>query len=100
SRLTHERPVFTQEAPKPEEKHEEATGDEVILFASKTCPNCKAAAMLLDKAGVKYRKIYAEDEPQLAVQYGVKQAPTLITVKNGEAERHVNLSNIRKYIGV
>ena len=100
SRLTHERPVFTQEAPKPEEKHEEAAGDEVILFASKTCPNCKAAAMLLDKAGVKYRKIYAEDEPQLAVQYGVKQAPTLITVKNGEAERHVNLSNIRKYIGV
>ena len=45
-------------------------------------------------------KIYAEDEPQLAVQYGIKQAPTLLTVKGGEAERYVNLSNIRKYIGV
>ena len=101
SHLTHERPVFEQTCAceeKPEQKAE--SGDEIILFASKTCPNCKAAAMLLDKAGVNYKKIYAEDEPQLAVQYGIKQAPTLITVKNGEAERHVNLSNIRKYIGV
>ena len=101
SRLTHERPVFEQTCTceeKPEQKAE--SGDDIILFASKTCPNCKAAMMLLDKAGVRYTKIYAEDQPQLAVQYGVKQAPTLITVKNGEAEKHVNLSNIRKYIGV
>ncbi len=101
SRLSHERPVFEQSCvceEKPEQKAE--GGDEIILFASKTCPNCKAAAMLLDKAGVKYTKIYAEDEPQLAVQYGIKQAPTLLTVKGGEAERYVNLSNIRKYIGV
>ena len=101
SHLTHERPVFEQSCAceeKPEQKAE--GGDEIILFASKTCPNCKAAAMLLDKAGVKYTKIYAEDEPQLAVQYGIKQAPTLLTVKGGEAERYVNLSNIRKYIGV
>ena len=101
SRLTHERPSFEKSCAceeKPEQKTE--GGDEIILFASKTCPNCKAAAMLLDKAGVKYRKIYAEDEPQLTAEYGIKQAPTLLTVKNGEAERHVNLSNIRKYIGV
>ena len=100
SHLTHERPVFEQKCCCEEEPAKENADNEIILFASKTCPNCKAAAMLLDKAGVKYTKIYAEDEPQLAVQYGVKQAPTLITVKNGEAERHVNLSNIRKYIGV
>ena len=101
SHLSHERPVFDQSCvceEVPEQKAE--GGDEIILFASKTCPNCKAAAMLLDKAGVKYTKIYAEDEPQLAVQYGIKQAPTLLTVKGGEAERYVNLSNIRKYIGV
>lgn len=101
SRLTHERPVFEQSCACEEKaEHKADGGDEIILFASKTCPNCKAAAMLLDKAGVKYTKIYAEDEPQLAVQYGIKQAPTLLTVKGGEAERYVNLSNIRKYIGV
>ena len=90
--------MFVSEEPKTEEKP--VGGSDIILFASKTCPNCKAAVMLLDKAGVKYTKIYAEDQPQLAVQYGVKQAPTLVTVKDGQTERHVNLSNIRKYIGV
>ena len=101
SRLTHERPAFEQNCACEEKAEQKAEGgDEIILFASKTCPNCKAAAMLLDKAGVKYTKIYAEDEPQLAVQYGIKQAPTLLTVRGGEAERYVNLSNIRKYIGI
>ena len=100
SHLTHERPVFEQCACEEKKPEPAASDNEIILFASKTCPNCKAAAMLLDKAGVKYTKIYAEDEPQLAVQYGIKQAPTLLTVKGGEAERYVNLSNIRKYIGV
>ena len=101
SRLTHERPVFSSPAAeeKPAEKAPEG-GKELILFASKTCPNCKAAGILLDKAGVNYRKIYAEDEPQLAVKYGIKQAPTLVEINGDEAQMHVNLSNIRKYIGV
>ena len=72
---------------------------ETILFATKTCPNCRIAAGLLDKANVKYRKVYVEDEPELAKQLGLKQAPTLV-VQNGEnIEKIVNVSNIKKYIG-
>ena len=78
---------------KAEEKTVEAT-ETPILFATKTCPNCKIAAALLDKAGVGYQKLYAEDEPEMAKNLGIKQAPTLIA--NGE--KLVGVSDIKKYI--
>ncbi len=78
---------------KAEEKAVEAT-ETPILFATKTCPNCKIAAALLDKAGVGYEKLYAEDEPEMAKNLGIKQAPTLIA--NGE--KLVGVSDIKKYI--
>ncbi|MBQ3870055.1 MAG: ribonucleoside triphosphate reductase [Clostridia bacterium] len=98
-----QRPKFTAEAPvcepvKEEVKEEAPKG--VILFASKTCPNCKAAAMLLDKAGIAYEKIYAEDAPEMTAEYGVKQAPTLVVPNGDQTDKYVNLSNIRKFIGV
>ncbi len=68
---------------------------ETLLFATKTCPNCRIAASLLDKANISYRKVYVEDEPELAKQLGLKQAPTLV-VGN---EKIVNVSNIKKYLG-
>ena len=33
----------------------------------------------------------------LAVQYGVMQAPTLVIVSGQSEQRYVNVSNIRKY---
>ena len=73
----------------------EAKVDETILFATKTCPNCRIAASLLDKANVSYRKVYVEDEPELAKELGLKQAPTLVI----GGEKIVNVSNIKKYLG-
>ncbi len=72
--------------------------DSVMLFATKTCPNCKIAASFLDKAGVAYTKVYAEDNAELCEKFGVKQAPTLVVVKNGTVETIANASNIRKYV--
>lgn len=45
------------------------------LFTTKTCPNCKAAKAILDRAGIKYDVVDAEDEPELALRYGVMQVP-------------------------
>ena len=50
---------------------EVATGGELLLFVTATCPNCRAATMLLDKAGVVYRKLYAVENKELAIQYGI-----------------------------
>lgn len=74
-----------------------ASPKEIILFASATCPNCKMAAMFLDKAGISYTKLLAEENPELAKQYEVTQAPTLIVIDGDKAEKIVNLSNIRAY---
>ena len=72
--------------------------ERLILFATKTCPNCKMAASFLDKAGISYDKVYAEDDPDLTRQYGIKQAPTLVAIGGDNAEKIVNLSNIKKFI--
>ena len=76
------------------EKKTEGTS-EIILFASKTCPNCKVAEAMLQKAGIKYTKIIAEENVEMVKELGIKQAPTLSV--NGEMI--VNVSNIKKYIG-
>ena len=70
----------------------------VLLFATKTCPNCKVADALLTKAGIPFEKIIADENPDQATAYGVKQAPTLIVEQGGDAEKIVNLSNIKKFI--
>lgn len=73
------------------------TKDEVILCATKTCPNCKVAASFLDKAGISYRKLYAEDAKEEFEKFGVTGAPTLVVIKDGKTETIYNASNIRKY---
>ena len=88
----------------PEVKEEEcacetAPESRVMLFATKTCPNCKIAAEFLDKSGIAYEKLYADENLDLVAKYGIKQAPTLVVVEDGlEIAKAANLSNIKKYI--
>ena len=75
-----------------------STENGILLLATKTCPNCKVAATLLEKAEIPYTKIYVEDRPELAEQYGIKQAPSLVVQQGGTVEVYTNLSNIKKFI--
>ena len=72
--------------------------DGIMLFGTKTCPNCKLAEKLLDKAKVNYTFVDAEEKPELAKKYSVKQAPTLVIVNKGKFETIANLSNIKKHV--
>lgn len=73
------------------------SGD-ILLFTTKTCPNCKAAKMMLQKAGIVYDTIDAEDEKDITVSYGVKKAPTML-VPNGKGyDVYDNASEIKRYI--
>ena len=68
----------------------------VYLFTTKTCPNCKIAKQFLkDEA---YQVVDAEENPELTDAYGIMQAPTLVIVNNGEVQKFVNASNIKKYV--
>lgn len=75
--------------------------EKVILVTTKTCPNCQAAKNYLNQAGIEYDVILADeaDGAEIAVQYSISAAPTLIVKSGEEAELYSNVSNIRAYIG-
>lgn len=77
-------------------KEEEKEG--IFLFGTKTCPNCKMAKQLLDKAKVKYQYIDAEENIELSKKHGIKSAPTIIIINKEKEEKITNLSNIKKHI--
>lgn len=70
----------------------------VLLFATRTCPNCKMAERFLTEAGIAYKKVIADEEAELVERYDIHQAPTLIVTDGTDFERIVNVSNIRRYI--
>ncbi|MBQ6787646.1 MAG: ribonucleoside triphosphate reductase [Lachnospiraceae bacterium] len=65
------------------------------LFTTKTCPNCKLAKEYLKD--VDYTIVDAEENAELAIQYGVMQAPTLVIVAGQSRQKYVNVSDIKKY---
>ncbi len=87
------------EAPAAQVETNASVEDGIYLFATATCPNCKIAAALLDRAGVDYIKMLAEEVPELTKDLGIKQAPTLLVVKGGVTEKYSNVSEIKRYIG-
>lgn len=71
-------------AGKEEAQQPEPAQSQNLLFTTHTCPNCQIAIRALDQAGVGYTRIYAEDEPELAKQYGIVAAPTLVLADGRE----------------
>ena len=69
-----------------------------LLFTTKTCPNCRIVGMHLDNAHITYEKVDAEEATDLVEKYGIRQAPTLVVIKDGKAETFANASNIIGYI--
>lgn len=70
--------------------------DGLYLFTTKTCPNCKIAKEYL--AGSSYNLIDAEENVELAREYNILQAPTLLEIRDGEVRKYTNVSNIKKFI--
>lgn len=85
-----------KEEPKAAAAADKIEEDGMYLFTTSTCPNCKMAKEML--AEEQYEVIDAERHPDLAAQYGIMQAPTLLVVEDGQAQKIVNASNIQKYV--
>ena len=75
-----------------------APADDLLLFTTQTCPNCRQAERLLQQAGLPYQKVLAEEHPELTTRYGVRQAPTLVAITGGEAVKAVGLGPVNKFI--
>ncbi len=70
--------------------------DKLLLFTTKTCPNCMIAKQFL--TGIKYEVVDAEEEIALTNEYGIMQAPTLVEIKDGEVQKYVSASAIKGYV--
>ncbi len=85
-------------------KNEEAadcttqTENGCYLFTTATCPNCKIAATLLDKANVSYIKLLADENRELVAEFDIKQAPTLVQIENGTVMKYTGVSDIKKFL--
>ncbi len=84
-------------------KHEECECNhnklnEMLLFTTKTCPNCKMAKMLLDKAGLKYVVVDAEDNKDETIKFGIRKAPTLLVPTDDGIKVYDNVSLIKGFI--
>ncbi len=74
-------------------------GSRTLLFTTKTCPNCKMAAAVLDQAGIAYEKLDAEapENRALVDAYQITNAPTLIVESESGIEKLTNASEIRAF---
>ena len=78
----------------------EETVENVMLFTTPTCPNCKLVKEILKNNDIKYAELNAYEHQDLAKEYGVMQAPTLVIKTANGIEKFVNVSNIKKYFGI
>ena len=70
----------------------------VLLFTTKTCPNCNTAKKMLKDAGVEYTTVAAEEEPDLVRKYRIMQAPTLVAVTDKGLQSAAGVTMIRRMI--
>ena len=97
--LKTENKCACEEKPQEAEVKSNALTDGAYLFTSATCPNCKIACTMLDKAGFKYEKLLATENVELTNSLGIKQAPTLVIVENGAITKYAGAGAIKGFLG-
>ena len=96
SHLTHVGPLNMAE--KEAETVVAAEGEKLMLFATHTCPNCAQATQILDDAGIRYEKIYAEENRDLAKKYGIMSAPTLVVDDGSTVSKFRGVGEVRTFV--
>ena len=91
-------PAAAEEAPVVAAAAPAAAEKKVMLFSRVTCPNCRVAENMLNKAGVAYEKLIADENIELCKAYGVKGAPTLVITDGEHFESHYSVQEIKKYL--
>lgn len=60
---------------------------EILYFSAPWCGPCKQLGPIMESLSgqINYRKINVDNDTELSTKYGVRNIPTLILVKDGEA---------------
>ncbi len=70
-----------------------------ILVATKTCPNCGMAKKMLEKAGITYEVVYADNAEgaAFAERNNILQAPTLLIPDEEGYRKYTNIGEISAF---
>ena len=80
------------------QKAQKALADKLYLFTTKTCPNCRIVKPMLERAGISYEVMDAEENLELAQTYRLTQAPSLVAVTGDTFTVYPGVSAISNYI--
>ena len=61
----------------------------IIKFEKNDCNPCAMVSEFLDKKGVKYERINAFDNPEMAMKFMVRTVPTVILMENDAEVKRV-----------
>ncbi len=84
----------------PQEQADSLTAGsvELFLFTTKSCPNCRAIKPQLDKAGIVYTVMDVDENLELAQNYKLSSAPSLVAVNGKQFKIYAGIAAIRDYI--
>ncbi len=71
--------------------------NEFLLFTTTTCPNCKIAKEVLDKKGISYKVVDANENADLCKKLDIMSAPTLVNITDDEVFKYDNISKIIQF---
>ncbi len=69
-----------------------------LLFVTKTCPNCRTIKPQLDAAGIGYTVMDVEENMELAQQYGLSRAPSLVVIHGNTHSVYAGVPEIQTYM--
>ncbi|MCH5162404.1 MAG: ribonucleoside triphosphate reductase [Clostridiales bacterium] len=73
-------------------------GARLMLFTTSTCPKCKVAIPMLEEAGIAVEIINANKDPEQAIKYGVKKAPTLVADDGETVVKYADIAGVKQFI--
>ena len=97
SHLTHQGPLQAGCVSCVPTRIDTQVKEKYLLFTTKTCPNCRMAKIMLDKAGVPYENVDANENADMTREFGVMSAPTLAVVRGDDVTLIQNASNIKAF---
>ncbi|MBQ2767223.1 MAG: ribonucleoside triphosphate reductase [Clostridia bacterium] len=95
---SHLKEKKVEEAPAAPVAAPAAADAELLLFTTPTCPNCPLAKAALDRAGIAYTVINANDEPELCRALGITTAPSLAVRSGDDAVVYAGVPAIKQFI--
>ena len=72
--------------------------EKLMLFTTKTCPNCRQAEKLLNEKGIAFEDYDAATSQDLIEKFDIMAAPTLIVTDGENITKYSGIADVSKYI--